>query len=248
MIPESPTLLSLDTATETLHLGLLHRGQQHVRAVAGGPQASTTLLPALQALMAEAGAGWDEISAVAFGQGPGAFTGLRTACALAQGLALGLGVPVIALDTLAVVAQSALAAGATAPVAVLQDARMGQIYAGLYAADAAGRLIAQHPPALLGPAETLQCLQRWAPASVAGHALPAHAEALAAAPWAPPGQAEPERWPQAAPDGAAQLVLARAAWQAGETLDPSQALPVYVRDKVALTTAERAAAAAGSVA
>lgn len=241
MTPEFPTLLSLDTATDVAYLGLHHQGRDHVAAEAGGAQTSTTLLPALQALMAEAGVPWSALGAVAYGRGPGAFTGLRTACALAQGLALGRGVPMLGLDTLALVAQAAAAAGAVGRIAVLQDARMGQIYAGLYGRDAAGQMVCEQAPALYDPAPLREELARWAPQAVAGHGLAAHAEALEPALAALEMAGGLSRWPAARPDGAAQLAIARQAWARGERLDPAQALPVYVRDKVAQTTAEREA-------
>ena len=103
----SPTLLALDTATEHLHIALVAGaadGAVRTRALPGGAQASAGLLPALQALLDDAGLRWADVDAIAFGSGPGAFTGLRTACSVTQGLALGLGCPVIALDTLMAVA------------------------------------------------------------------------------------------------------------------------------------------------
>ena len=102
-----PTLLALDTATETLHLALLAKGATHVEQHAGGAQASASLIPAAQALLAAAGLSWSDLDAIAFGRGPGAFTGLRTAAAVAQGLAFGARKPVIAIDTLLAVAEDA---------------------------------------------------------------------------------------------------------------------------------------------
>ena len=107
----APVLLALDTATERLHIALsLGAGEgarTQVQELPGGAQASNGLLPALQGLLNAAGLAWPDVSAIAFGAGPGAFTGLRTACSVTQGLALGLGVPVIALDTLMAVAEDA---------------------------------------------------------------------------------------------------------------------------------------------
>ena len=232
----SPCLLSLDTATETLHLGLVRAGREWVQALPGGAQASETLMPGLQALLAEAGCPLSDLQAIAFGRGPGAFTGLRTACALAQGLALGLGLPVIPIDTLLAVAESARRSGAGATVCAAQDARMGQIYAAVYRQAADGAWSTLSEPALLHPPALIAALQAWPEAELAGNALEVHAPALAAL--------DHRRWPQAQPDGAALLALARRAWAAGEGIDPALALPLYVRDKVAETTAERAAAQA----
>ena len=141
----------------------------------------------------------------------------------------------IALDTLLAVAQAACQAGAGATVCAAQDARMGQIYAAVYRQQADGSWVTLLAPALLNPPELITALQSHPEAELAGNALLAHAAALSAL-TAP-------RWPQAQPDGASLLALAHRAWLRGETIDPALALPLYVRDKVADTTAERAAAA-----
>ena len=97
----SPRLLAVDTATDTVHLVLVDGPDRLVRALPGGAQASATLLPQVAALLAEAGLALRDLDAIGYGRGPGAFTGLRTACAIAQGLAVGAGRPMLALDTLA---------------------------------------------------------------------------------------------------------------------------------------------------
>lgn len=237
-----PRLLALDTATEVVHLALVLGEQVHAVAVEGGAQASSSTLPALQKLLADAGLAWSQLDAIAFGRGPGAFTGLRTACSLAQGLALAADCPVISLDTLMAVAEdarqsdpSAWAPGDTLWVA--QDARMGELYVASY------RWLDSHWQADTAPG--LWALgvprERWldeasgqARQRVAGNALLAHPAAFE-------GLAQAS-WPQAAPRGAALAALARQAWSRGELLDAALALPLYVRDKVAQTTAERLAA------
>ncbi len=244
LLAASPCLVALDTATEVAHLALCAGGQVQVQALGGAAQASTTTMPGLNALLAQADLAWSDVQAVAFGQGPGAFTGLRTACALAQGLALGLNVPVIAIDTLMAVAESArrshpgmaqALADAKAPLWVLQDARMSEVYAAAYAwADGAWQQV--RPPVLWPLAHWQALIDEGQIQLAAGSALLAyadHAQALA------------ERGallaPQAQPDGQALAVLATQAWAQGATLDAALALPVYVRDKVAKTTDERMA-------
>lgn len=266
----APRLLAIDTATEVLALAVSTAEGRWTRELPGGAAASATLLPAVQALLAEAGLRPTQLSAVAFGCGPGAFTGLRTACAAAQGLALGAGCPVLPLDNLLLLADDALAqcaqgvagVGASAAMAlpavgdewwVAIDARMDEVYAGRWRctalaapdagrppAPAAGGLAAlglqwqpQDPPALF----TLPALaQRWLaqpPQRLAGNAAQVFADRLPL-----PGVVA---WPRCADRAAALLRLAEAAWARGEAVAPDQALPVYVRDKVALTTAERVA-------
>ncbi|WP_457322971.1 tRNA (adenosine(37)-N6)-threonylcarbamoyltransferase complex dimerization subunit type 1 TsaB [Roseateles sp. P5_E11] len=222
-----PSLLALDSSTDTMALALVAEGQTRVFEAQGGAQASARMLPEVKALLAGAGIAMADLDAIAFGQGPGAFTGLRTACAVAQGLAFGLDRPVLAIDSLMLVAEDARAQGAGDDLWVAMDARIGEIYAARYRwAD--GAWVAVEAPALYKP-EALAA--HWGtPAAVAGTALTEYAEALGVL---------PQTWPQARSRAAALGTLALAAWQRGEMRDAAEALPVYVRDKVALTTAER---------
>jgi len=222
-----PFLLALDSATETMALALVTPGQTRVFEAAGGAQASARMLPEVKALLAAAGVEMAALDAIAFGQGPGAFTGLRTACAVAQGLAFGLDKPVLAIDSLMLVAEDARSAGAGDDVWVAMDARIGEIYAAHYRWADSGWTVVE-APALYAP-DALAA--RWGePAAVAGTALTEYAAALGELPRA---------WPQARSRAVALGALALAAWQRGDTRDAAEALPVYVRDKVALTTAER---------
>lgn len=222
-----PVLLALDSSTDTMALALLMPERTRVFEAAGGAQASARLLPEVRALLADAGLDMAGLDAIAFGQGPGAFTGLRTACAVAQGLAFGLGKPVLAIDSLMLVAEDARAQGAGDDVWVAMDARIGEIYAAHYRFVDGAWAVAE-APALYKP-EALAA--HWGqPAAVAGSALNEYAAALGPLPRA---------WPQARSRSAALAALAEAAWQRGELRDAAEALPVYVRDKVALTTAER---------
>lgn len=222
-----PHLLALDSSTDTMALALVTPGQTKVFEAAGGAQASARMLPEIKALLAGAGVAMEALDAIAFGQGPGAFTGLRTACAVAQGLAFGLGKPVLAVDSLMLVAEDARAQGAGDDVWVAMDARIGEIYAARYRWSGDAWQVIE-PPALYAP-DVLAA--HWGqPAAVAGTALTEYAAALGT-----PANA----WPQARSRAAALGALALAAWHRGETLDAADALPVYVRDKVALTTAER---------
>ena len=143
-------LLALDTSTDQLSVALQRTdGQRFAHTGAGGAQASASLIPAVQALLAQAGLSLSDLSAIAFGRGPGSFTGLRTACAVAQGLAWGAGVPVLPIDTLLAVAEAARSAHGATHVLALLDARMNEVYAAEYAwRDAAGwRRPARHGPA-----------------------------------------------------------------------------------------------------
>ena len=126
------TLIAFDTATERMTIALRHGDRVFQHEGEGGSRASATLLPEILGLLAEAGIGVADLDAIAFGRGPGAFTGLRTACAVAQGLALGATKPVLPVDTLLAVAEDARRGAADVRIWALLDARMEQIYAAEY--------------------------------------------------------------------------------------------------------------------
>ncbi|HEY9023496.1 MAG TPA: tRNA (adenosine(37)-N6)-threonylcarbamoyltransferase complex dimerization subunit type 1 TsaB [Burkholderiaceae bacterium] len=244
-------LLAIDSATERLALAAVDDGRAAgaplVRAACriehldldGGAAASAQALPMLIALLQRAGWTFADLDAIAFGRGPGGFTGLRTACAVAQGLAFGQDVPVVPVDSLAIVAEDAarrlgLAAGAVVWVAM--DARMDEVYAGCYRDDGDAGWRAVVEPALTVP-EALHAQWRAAPPTVvAGSALDAFGARLdtGAAQRVPVehGRAEALGW------------LAAAGFARGDAVRADQALPIYLRDKVAQTTAEREAARA----
>ena len=252
-LPARPCLLAFDTSTEQLALALVAPTGVFTHRAAGGALASAHLLPQAFALLQQAGLAMSSVQAVAFGRGPGAFTGLRTSCAVAQGLAFGLACPVLPLDSLLLVAEDAFATTRTAARTaarsaghaaaqggedgadwtIAMDARMDEAYAARY------RRVAGHWQVVEAPAlYTLPALaEAWArcpPARVAGSALLAFAGRLPFPPAAVCVAQEANR-------AAALASLALAAWSAGGAVDPASALPVYLRDKVALTTDERAA-------
>ena len=240
--------LALETSTDTLSLAVARDAHTWTHTSAGGARTSTHMIPQTLALLKEAGLTLTDLQAVVFGRGPGAFTGLRTACAVAQGLAYGADLPVLPIDTLLAVAEEARmtreAAGAPPVNRVLavMDARMDQVYVAAYQFTAFDVAIENHAmpgiwrcvqaPELHSP-ESLHWPSDWAPDSfiAAGNAWPVYAG----------------RWPTtliteqvaALPTAAALLRLASAAWAAGLAVPPEEALPLYIRDKVAQTTDER---------
>ncbi|WP_164962653.1 tRNA (adenosine(37)-N6)-threonylcarbamoyltransferase complex dimerization subunit type 1 TsaB [Rubrivivax sp. JA1026] len=234
--PETARLLAFDTSTERMAVALAAPHGAWTADEAGGALASAALLPTVQALLARAGLVLAEVDAIAFGRGPGAFTGLRTSCAVAQGLAFGIGCPVLPVDSLLIVAEDARVQlapeAAEFEVDVAMDARMDEVYAARWRwAD--GRWHELVAPALY----TLEAFAAMAAGSggvVAGSAIAAFGERLGLAPGRAVVAAEHDR-------PAALLRLARAAWAAGEGVDAALALPLYLRDKVALTTREREA-------
>jgi tRNA threonylcarbamoyladenosine biosynthesis protein TsaB len=236
-------VLALDTATEQIAVGLHTGVSMHTTVASGGSAASTGLLPQLQGLLSLAGLSWADVKAIAFGQGPGAFTGLRTACSVAQGLAWGLGCRLYPIDSLLVVAEDARwqlnPSLQQIEVTVLMDARMDEIYAASYRW-LQGTWQVVHAPALCSLALIQARCSQEAWSVLAGSALAAFGDRLV---W----PAATLRFAQEQDRAAALLRLAVAAVASGEGLLPAEALPLYLRDKVAHTTAERALIKARSV-
>jgi tRNA threonylcarbamoyladenosine biosynthesis protein TsaB len=228
-------LLAFDTATEHLSVALDVQGRVLTHEAAGGAQASTTLIPSILALLSKAGVALRDLDAIAFGHGPGAFTGLRTACSVAQGLALGVGKPVLPVSTLLAVAEDARAGmSESVHVWVAMDARMNEIYAAQYAFEE-GRWTTLDAPMLTTPEILNRRLQpssgQRLPDMIAGNALAVFGAQLVTG--------DVRLFPDALPRASAMLPLAHALWQQGGAVDAALALPLYLRDKVAQTTLER---------
>ena len=228
-------LLAFDTSTETLSVAVQRGASVWEHTGPGGAQASRGLIAAVQDLLLQAGLNLAQLDALAFGRGPGSFTGLRTACAVAQGLAFGAGggrgLRVLPIDTLTAVAEQArLQHGVQRVVAVL-DARMDEVYAA-HLHWQHGQWRTESGP-VLGAPEHVQAPAGW---TVAGNAQAAYPTRLA------PGAEHVA----ALPTAAALLRLAPALLDAGQDVDASGAMPLYLRDKVAQTTAERQALRMGT--
>ena len=248
-----PCLLAFDTSTEQLAVAVHSGDGDWAEQMAGGAAASSALLPLVHTLLARAGLRLADVHAVAFGRGPGAFTGLRTSCAVAQGLALGMGCAVLPIDSLLIVAEDArwqaAPRAALFDVAVAMDARLQQVYAARYVwhasapagADSVAGMDAalgiwrvRENASLCSLAELNSAWLASPPDWLAGTAQAAFGAQLqwpVAASWVAPEQQR----------AAALMRLARAAHAAGAGVDAALALPLYLRDKVALTTDERAA-------
>lgn len=220
-------ILALETSTELGSCALWRDGVVSERICPAGKSHSETLLPLVRELLAEAGVKVGQLDAIAFGVGPGAFTGLRVACGAAQGLAVATNRPLIPVTSL-----EALAAQAGAGrVLTLLDARMGEVYSGSYQLiDGTyvlrGKIRVSAPDAVALPAES-----GWIACGNAITAYPALAEGLSAAGLA----VQADILPTAAT--VARLAAPRAA--RGEGIDAALAVPLYIRDKVAKTVAER---------
>ena len=226
-------ILAFDTSGEAMHVGLRIDGSDWLHESAGGAKASAELLPAIFSLLERAGAQLYDLDAIGFGCGPGAFTGLRTACSVAQGLALGAGKPVLAIDTLMAIAENARQGSARMQAWCAVDARMDQIYAAQYLHES-GHWTVLDAPMLVSVDELNRAWNGLPAGHIAGNALLAFAGRIET------GSAHCHAL--AAPRAASLLALAEQHWKQGAALDAGAAAPAYVRDKVAHTIAERAAA------
>lgn len=219
-------LLAFDTSTDTLFIAIQRGDQLWQHQAAGGANSSATLIPAIQAGLKALDLQLCDLKAIVFGRGPGSFTGLRTSCAIAQGLALGADLPLLPIDTLLAVAEEARYQHGCTDVMAVLDARMSEVYhAGYRWADgtwhATQALGLCAPEAVSVPAHTV----------VAGNAHAAYPDRLAPA----------AQHLSALPTATALLRLAPARIADGHLIGASYALPLYIRDKVAKTTAEREA-------
>jgi tRNA threonylcarbamoyladenosine biosynthesis protein TsaB len=218
-------LLALDTSTEACSVALLLDGDLRMRFELTERGHAELVLPMADGLLEEAGMRLVDLDGLAFGRGPGAFTGLRISSGVVQGLALGANLPVAPVSSLAAVAEQ-VAARAGEAVLVCNDARMGEVYWGVYRREADGTVIALSPEAVSEPARVGEGAPL--PRHAAGNALPRYpalAERLAASGL----QLHHDVYPRA--DAVARLgacVLAR-----GQGVPAQLALPVYVRDDVA---------------
>ena len=223
-------ILSIETSCEHASVALLIDGDVIERTLEGHANHSERLLPTLRTLIAEAGIALGMLDAVAFGAGPGAFTGLRLACGVTQGLAMGADLGVAAVCSLEALALQ----GAGEWVFVATDARMGEAYAAAYRMQDGYPLEVAAPVCCPPDCLTLPPAGQW---FAIGSALRAYEDRIAPAVLDRLTGRDAEAVPRA---GDVARLAARLARQGG-LLRPEQAAPLYVRDKVALTTAERLA-------
>ncbi len=200
-------LLAFDTSTEVMSIAVQNGADVFEFAGTGGAQASSRLIPEIQALMAKAGLVLQDLDGIAFGAGPGAFTGLRASCAVAQGLGFGANVPLLPINTLHAVALQTHAKTGESKITAALDARMGEIYWQVFD-------FTNEP---LGESVGEPMLSKSDSQNFELGILPA-AHAL--------------------------LGLAAQMFANDQQVRPADALPLYVRNKVAQTTAEREAAKA----
>lgn len=223
-------VLALETSTEYCSVALWQDGTAISRCDLAVQKHSEMLIAMLEALLQDAGLRIQDMDGIAFGMGPGSFTGVRIACGAAQGLAFGAGLPVAGVCTLQALAE---AAGEPRVIAAL-DARMGEIYHAAYE---------KHDGAWVEVSEPRLCKPEEAPPLPgdgwfgAGSGFAMHGAALSGC-YA--GQLQGMEG-AAVPQAAAIAVLGAAQLAQGHGVDAAEALPLYLRDKVALKTSEREA-------
>ncbi|MFZ6817509.1 tRNA (adenosine(37)-N6)-threonylcarbamoyltransferase complex dimerization subunit type 1 TsaB [Undibacterium sp. Ji22W] len=222
-------LLAIETSTDLASVALLHNHHIICRDLSGVQTHSYGLLPALQELLQEAGVNLNQLNAIAFGCGPGAFTGVRTACGVVQGLAFGLQIPVLPVVSLLAMAEAAKSAEQRLDFVCCLDARMNEVYWAHYRLEGEAWLEIQAPS--LSDLTTALAYAREAKLTLVlgqGLALPDADEGLPTILVMPHAQFA--------------LQIAEKNYKQGLAIDAAQAQPLYLRNKVAQTTAERALA------
>jgi tRNA threonylcarbamoyladenosine biosynthesis protein TsaB len=226
-VPHSRCWLAIETATERAGVALGHRGQTWTCESPGLVAPSRHVYEWIDALLAAAGTRPAAIEAVAFGAGPGSFTGVRVAAAVAQAFGHALGVPVWRVSTLAALAAAALQASGASRAVVALDARMAEAYVGEYRRGADGAPVALRPDRVVPAGEPLDLAgedDAWVAAGPGFTACPALLPAGIAPPMA--------LLPWLLPSAHDVLHLALSAPGLGQTVSPAGALPNYLRDRV----------------
>jgi tRNA threonylcarbamoyladenosine biosynthesis protein TsaB len=221
------TIIAIETSTELASAALLHNDQVIARQASGAQTHSQSVLPMVQNLLLEAGLSLVQCDAVAFGAGPGSFTGVRTACGIAQGLAFGADLPVVAVGTLLAMAEACREQFGAANVLALLDARMEEVYWAQYRFDGEWRTVVDPT---LSPVTRIESAE---PAIMCGNALAAYEAAFLRFP------ASVERRPSVMPHARQIARLGQISCVQGKFVPARDAQPVYLRNKVALTTVER---------
>lgn len=226
-----PTILAIETSAELASAALLLDDRVVTRSASGAQTHSQSLLPMVQQVLSEAGVTLAQCDAIGFGAGPGSFTGVRTACGTAQGLGFGADIPLVPVITLEAMAEACRHATHAENVLVVLDARMNEVYWAQYCAAGEGWECVQAPR--LSAAALVQAQGE---VVACGNGLSAYSAAF-----------EDRldfiaRYPEIMPHAQYVAALAARALAAGQQVHPRDASPIYLRDKIALTTSERAAA------
>ena len=236
-------VLAIDTATEACSAAILVAGEVHEKFLIAPRRHSALILPMVEEVLAEAGVSLHQLDGLAFGRGPGSFTGVRIATGVIQGLALASDLPVAPVSTLAALAQGAFRPGGAECIVAALDARMGEVYLGIYTMGGIYTIGGIYAPGATGmcAATTLQPLRPEAvidPAAISasltgawtgvGSGFKAHGAALCKSLAGSPSRIEPETYPHARDVALLGLEILRQ----GRGVRAEEALPVYLRDRV----------------
>lgn len=227
-------LLALDTATEACSAALSIDGEIISRFVLAPREHAHTIIPMMDELMAEAGLSLSRLDAIAFGRGPGSFTGVRVAASLTQGVAYGSGLPVVPVSTLATLAQAAIEEEGSSHVLSAIDARMQEVYWGEYRKDEQGYATLTGNEQVIPPDQV--------PMSEGngfvgiGSGWQSYADELNNR----LGSLVSKTMPEALPQARYVAKLATLYFKQGLTVKASEALPVYLRDNVAKKPGKKA--------
>lgn len=221
-------ILAFDTSTEYLSLALLKGEETFSYDCNAGQTHSQIILPQIQSLLNTAGLQLSKLNGIAFGAGPGSFTGVRIAAGVAQGLGFGANLQVVSVCTLLALAQ----ASGEAKVIACLDARMGEVYHAAYE-NINGQWQCVIEPGLYKP-DAVPVVQGAAWIGV-GSGWQTYHEQLSAVYAEQLQSAQPHLLPVAT----AILELARPVFANGEAKTAGEAMPIYIRNRVALKTAER---------
>lgn len=225
-------LLAIDTATEACSAALYLDGAVTERYTLAPREHALLILPMMDELLRAASLSPADLDAVAFGQGPGAFTGLRIAAGVAQGIAFGADIPVVPVSSLAALAQGLCRERGIECVLAAIDARIGDVYWGAYQLNERGLVALQGEERVVPPdAVPLPDGASW---HGAGTGWDVYGETLQARLHAHLAGVDEARYPRAHD----VALLAAAAYARGEMVNAEQAVPVYLRNDVAVKSAQ----------
>ena len=231
-------ILAIETATDACSCALEHAGTVVARHAVEPRRHTELLLPMIDAVLAQAGIGLGALDAIAFGRGPGSFTGLRIACSVAQGLGFGANRPLVAVSTLQVVAAGMHRSQGTPRVLVALDARMGEVYWGGFEWDGATMVPAFEESVVAPHAVRVPAAGAWAAAGSGWSAPRAVLDERVADRLGPPPAVVDEA---RLPDARDMLGPAKLALASGLAVAPENASPAYLRSRVARPAPRRLA-------
>ena len=231
-------ILAIETATDACSCALEWWGKITTRHVVEPRRHTELLLPMIDAVLADAQASLGALDAIAFGRGPGSFTGLRIACSVAQGLGFGADCPLVAVSTLQVLAAGMHRSKGTPRVLVALDARMGEVYWGGFELDGVMMAPAFEESVVPPDAVHVPDAGAWAGTGSGWAAYRAVLEERVADRLGRPAEpVDAARLPEASD----MLVPARLALEAGLAVAPEDASPAYLRSRVARAAPRRLA-------